>query len=71
MISLIRRTLFLEKELIVASAFSVTLTGMSSANELRTTGNYNIYYPGKTYGQVETAHALLIHFILDYFLGDF
>ena len=49
---------------------NLTLSGMKSDNTLRTLGDFNIYYPGETYGYVESGHHLLIHQILDRFIKE-
>ncbi|KKK67931.1 hypothetical protein LCGC14_2949130, partial [marine sediment metagenome] len=43
----------------------VTLSGFTDANPLRRAGNVNFYVPCEAYGLVETAHAALLHCILD------
>ena len=43
----------------------VTLSGMDSDNPLRTLGDLNIYISGKTYGEVETCHAAVLHYWMD------
>lgn len=43
----------------------LTLSGMKHSNKIRTIGTYNIYYPAKTYGLVESAHALILHYLID------
>ncbi len=43
----------------------VTLSGFSPDNSLRTLGDVNFYVPDETYGFCETAHALIMHCILD------
>ena len=49
---------------------NLTLSGMKPDNKLRTLGDFNIYYPGETYGYVESGHHLLIHQILDRFIRE-
>ncbi len=49
---------------------NITFSGMKPDNKLRNLGDYNIYYPGNTYGFTESAHHLLIHCILDRFLDE-
>ena len=43
----------------------VTLSGMDSDNPLRTHGDLNVYISGKTYGEVETCHAAVLHYWMD------
>ena len=43
----------------------ITFTGMSGGNQLRKTGDVNFYVPSQSYGQVESAHATLMHCVLD------
>ena len=47
---------------------NLTLSGMKPDNKLRSLGDFNIYFPGKSYGFVESGHHLLIHQILDRFI---
>lgn len=43
----------------------VTFSGFTADNPLRDLGQINFYVPSKAYGFVESAHAILIHFITD------
>jgi len=43
----------------------VTFTGMNIGNQLRKIGDVNFYVPSQSYGQVESAHATLMHCVLD------
>ena len=43
----------------------VTLSGFQADNPLRKLGNYNFYVPSLEYGCVESAHAILTHFLTD------
>jgi len=43
----------------------ITFTGMSISNQLRKMGDVNFYVPSQSYGQVESAHATLMHCVLD------
>lgn len=52
-------------------AFTITLSGKKPDNELRGMGNLNFYVPLETYGEVESAHAVLLHGALDYFLDKY
>jgi D-sedoheptulose 7-phosphate isomerase len=51
--------------------FCITLSGMSRENTLRTLGDINIYFPGKTYGHIESAHAIILHYILDKYVANY
>ena len=52
-------------------AFIVTLSGMKPDNKIRKMGHLNFYVPLSTYGEVESAHAVLLHCALDHFLDTF
>nr|WP_300849273.1 SIS domain-containing protein [uncultured Acetatifactor sp.] len=52
-------------------AFTITLSGKKPDNEMRGMGNLNFYVPLETYGEVESAHAVLLHGALDYFLDKY
>jgi D-sedoheptulose 7-phosphate isomerase len=43
----------------------VTMTGFNPMNRLRQVGNMNVYVPATAYGYVETAHALMAHWVTD------
>jgi D-sedoheptulose 7-phosphate isomerase len=47
----------------------LTLSGLKPDNKSRKAGDVNFYVPGKTYGIVECAHQVLLHMILDSFMG--
>lgn len=47
----------------------VTFSGFAPDNTLRAMGQINFYVPSHQYGFVETAHAALLHSILDIFNG--
>lgn len=49
-------------------ALTITFSGMKPDNRSRATGDVNFWVPLDTYGLVETAHALLLHEILDVYL---
>lgn len=51
-------------------AFVVTLSGKKKDNLSRQMGNLNFYVPLDTYGMVESAHAVLMHSVLDLFLDE-
>jgi len=51
--------------------FVVTLSGMSPDNKSRKLGDLNFYIPLDTYGLVESAHALLLHYWLDLYLEKY
>lgn len=52
-------------------AFTVTLSGKKPDNAIRSMGDLNFYVPLETYGEVESAHAVLLHSALDYFLDQY
>lgn len=52
-------------------AFTITLSGKNSDNKIRGMGDLNFYVPLETYGEVESAHAVLLHGALDYFLDQY
>jgi len=43
----------------------ITLSGFSADNPLRCLGDVNFYIPSLDYGYVESAHAVLTHFLTD------
>ena len=49
-------------------AFVITLSGKDKDNKSRELGDLNFFVPLGTYGLVESAHAVLLHAALDYFL---
>ncbi len=51
--------------------FVITVSGKEMDNSSRRVGDLNFYVPLKTYGMVESAHAVLIHGALDYFLDKY
>ena len=52
-------------------AFTITISGKKPDNILRQTGALNFYVPLENYGEVESAHAVLLHGALDYFLDKY
>ena len=44
---------------------TISLTGMKKTNSANLASNYSLYYPGQSYGSVESAHALILHYIID------
>ena len=52
-------------------AFCITVTGKKSDNKLRHMGDLNFYVPLENYGEVESAHAVLLHMALDYYLDKY
>ncbi len=52
-------------------AFIVTLSGKGADNQSRKLGDLNFYIPLSTYGMVESAHALLMHMWLDYYMDKY
>ncbi len=47
----------------------ITLSGLKPDNVSRKLGDINYYVPAKTYGIVECAHQVLLHLLLDSFMG--
>lgn len=43
----------------------VTLSGFKADNPLRSSGDLNIYIPSSSYGYVELAHQIILHYIAD------
>ena len=43
----------------------VIFSGFQAENPLRQLGHYNFYVPSQEYGYVESAHAILTHFVTD------
>lgn len=52
-------------------AFVISVSGKKADNKIRSMGNLNFYVPLKTYGEVESAHSVLLHTALDYYLDKF
>jgi len=52
-------------------AFVITVSGKGADNESRRMGDLNFYVPLDTYGLVESAHAVLLHSVLDAFLEKY
>lgn len=52
-------------------AYTITVSGKKSDNRIRKMGNLNFYVPLETYGEVESAHNVLLHCALDYFLDKY
>ncbi len=52
-------------------AFCITVSGKKEDNKIRHMGDLNFYVPLETYGEVESAHAVLLHSILDYYLDKY
>ena len=44
---------------------TISLTGMKKNNMANSLSNYSLYHPGQSYGSVESAHALILHYIID------
>jgi D-sedoheptulose 7-phosphate isomerase len=51
--------------------FIVTLSGMGEDNKSRRLGDLNFYVPLPTYGLTESAHAVLLHNLLDSYLDKY
>lgn len=47
----------------------ITLSGLKPDNNSRKQGDVNFYVPGRTYGIVECAHQVLLHMMIDAFMG--
>lgn len=52
-------------------AFVITLSGKKPDNKIRSMGDLNFYVPLEHYGEVESAHAVLLHCALDYYLDQY
>ena len=52
-------------------AYTLSLSGMKRNNTIRSMADLNFYVPLDTYGEVESAHALILHMALDYFLDNY
>lgn len=52
-------------------SFVVTVSGKKLDNKSRQKGDLNFYIPLETYGMVESAHAVLLHIALDYYLDKY
>lgn len=48
---------------------AITLSGFRSDNPLLKLGDLNIHTPSFSYGIVESAHSVIIHYFLDYMSG--
>lgn len=53
------------------NAFTVSVSGKQSDNKIRKMCDLNFYIPLDTYGEVESAHAVLLHMVLDYYLDKY
>ena len=52
-------------------AFTVSVSGKEKNNKIRQMADLNFYVPLATYGAVESAHAILLHAVLDFFLDKY
>ncbi len=52
-------------------AFTISLSGKGKDNKIRGLGDLNFYVPLETYGEVESAHAVLLHAALDYYMDKY
>ena len=52
-------------------AFTISVSGKKEDNKIRHMGDLNFYVPLETYGEVESAHAVVLHAALDYFLDKY
>ena len=46
---------------------SVSFTAMKPDNTMRAMGDLNFFVPTTTYGMAESAHAVMLHHLIDYF----
>ena len=53
------------------NACVITVSGKKADNKIRKMGDLNFYVPLNTFGEVESAHAVLLHGALDYFLDKY
>ncbi len=53
------------------NAFTISVSGKQSNNSIRKMADLNFYVPLDTYGEVESAHAVLLHTVLDLFLDKY
>ena len=51
--------------------FTISLSGKASDNKIRRMTDLSFYVPLSTYGEVESAHAIILHMALDYYLDKF
>lgn len=51
--------------------FVITVSGKKPTNKSRNMGDLNFYVPLETYGMVESAHAILLHGALDFYLDKY
>ncbi len=52
-------------------AFTISVSGKKDDNSIREKADLNFYVPLETYGEVESAHAVLLHAALDFFLDKY
>lgn len=52
-------------------AFTISVSGKGRHNKIRQMADLNFYVPLETYGEVESAHAVLLHTALDFFLDKY
>ena len=52
-------------------AFTISLSGKKPENKIRKLADLNFYVPLEHYGEVESAHAVLLHTALDYYLDKY
>ncbi len=52
-------------------AFTISLSGKEQDNKIRKLADLNFYVPLEHYGEVESAHAVLLHAALDYYLDKY
>ncbi len=52
-------------------AFTISISGKRKDNMIHSLGKLNFYVPLETYGETESAHAVLLHAALDFFLDKY
>ncbi len=52
-------------------AYTISVSGKGQDNKIRHMADLNFYVPLETYGEVESAHAILLHTALDFFLDKY
>ena len=52
-------------------AFTISVSGKEQGNKIRQMADLNFYVPLGKYGEVESAHAILLHTALDFFLDKY
>lgn len=52
-------------------AFTISVSGKKEENKIRKIADLNFYVALDYYGEVESAHAVLLHMVLDYYLDKY